>query len=53
MHIRVEHLDNAFGIAERRPRLSWQLPAGATTQDAYELALDDGTRDVDRRRPDR
>src|SRR6478609_1486538 len=43
MRIRVEHLDNAFGIADRRPRLSWQLPAGATAQDAYELVLDDGT----------
>ncbi|MBA2955284.1 family 78 glycoside hydrolase catalytic domain [Nocardioides sp. MAH-18] len=43
MRVRVEHLDTAFGIGARRPRLSWQLPPGAQTQDAYELALDDGT----------
>ncbi|XVU23556.1 family 78 glycoside hydrolase catalytic domain [Actinoplanes sp. CA-054009] len=40
MRVRVEHLDQPFGIGERRPRLSWQPPAD---QVAYELRLDDGT----------
>src|SRR6478609_1169850 len=43
MRVRVEHLDTAFGLGTPRPRLSWQLPPGTTGQDAYELALDDGT----------
>ncbi|MFF5079171.1 family 78 glycoside hydrolase catalytic domain [Actinoplanes sp. NPDC000266] len=40
MRVRVEHLDQPFGLGERRPRLSWQPPAD---QIAYELRLDDGT----------
>jgi alpha-L-rhamnosidase len=40
MRVRVEHLDDPVGIAERRPRLSWQLPTGAVAQDGYELAVD-------------
>ena len=35
--LRAEHLDRAFGIGERRPRLSWLLPAGAAGQSAYRL----------------
>lgn len=42
MRIRVEHRDDALGIGERRPRLSWQLPApDAGRQHAYRLRLDD------------
>jgi len=37
MRVRVEHLDVALGIGDATPRLSWQLPEGATVQDAYEL----------------
>lgn len=40
MRVRVEHLDHPVGIAERRPRLSWQLPLGAVAQDGYELEVD-------------
>ena len=40
MRVRVEHLDNAFGIGTRRPRLSWQLPSGAARQDSYEIEVD-------------
>ncbi|MBM2621998.1 family 78 glycoside hydrolase catalytic domain [Actinoplanes sp. LDG1-06] len=43
MRVRVEHLDQPFGLDVRRPRLSWQLPPGASRQTAYELRLDDGT----------
>ena len=43
MRVRVEHLEQPIGIGDRRPRLSWQLPEGATRQVAYELRLDDGT----------
>ncbi len=42
MRVRVEHLDEPFGIGDRRPRLSWRLPEDATDQRAYELRLDDG-----------
>jgi alpha-L-rhamnosidase len=39
--LRVEHLGNAvLGIGERRPRLSWQLPDGASRQLAYPVQLD-------------
>jgi alpha-L-rhamnosidase len=39
--LRVEHLDDAaLGIGDRRPRLSWQLPDGATGQRAYRIELD-------------
>ena len=41
--LRVEHLEQPLGIGVRRPRLSWQLPAGVTEQLAREVALDDGT----------
>ena len=41
--LRAEHLDNPLGLGERRPRLSWLLPTGATRQTAYELRLDDGS----------
>ena len=43
MRVRVEHLEQPFGIGDRRPRLSWQLPEGSGQQLAYELRLDDGT----------
>ena len=43
MRVRVERLGTTIGIGTRRPRLSWRLPAGTHVQDAYELALDDGT----------
>ena len=39
---RAEHRDG-LGIGEPSPRLSWQLPAGAARQTAYELRVDDGT----------
>ena len=42
-HLGVEHLGRAvLGLCVRRPRLSWQLPIGATGQSAYEIELDDG-----------
>ena len=40
--LRAEHLDQAFGIGERRPRLSWLLPSGSAVQVAYRLAGDCG-----------
>ena len=40
--LRAEHLDQAFGIGERRPRLSWLLPSGSAVQVAYRLAGDSG-----------
>ena len=43
MRVRVEHLDQAIGIGDRRPRLSWRLPADAGAQHAYAVELDDGT----------
>jgi alpha-L-rhamnosidase len=42
-HLRAEHLDQALGLGEPQPRISWRLPGGATVQTAYELRLDDGT----------
>ena len=42
MRVRVEHVDEAFGIGDRYPRLSWQLPDGSAEQRAFELRLDDG-----------
>jgi alpha-L-rhamnosidase len=39
--LRAEHLDDPFGIGERRPRLSWLLPAAATEQVAYRLTAAD------------
>ena len=42
-HLGVEHLGRAVvGLCVRRPRLSWQLPIGATGQSAYDIELDDG-----------
>ena len=35
--LRVEHLDDPFGIMVRAPRLSWWLPGLAREQQAYEL----------------
>ena len=43
MRVRVEHLEETLGLGDRRPRLSWTLPAGVVEQKAYELELDDGT----------
>lgn len=40
--LRAEHLDQAFGIGERRPRLSWLLPAGTAGQSAYRLRAASG-----------
>jgi alpha-L-rhamnosidase len=37
--LRVEHLDDAFGIDVTVPRLSWKLPETATRQSAYRLRV--------------
>ena len=34
-----EHLQDGLGIGVAEPRLSWTLPAGAPTQDGYEIEL--------------
>src|SRR5690242_3631632 len=39
--LRVEHLDEPFGITEPAPRLSWKLPTTATKQLAYQLRAGD------------
>ncbi len=40
-HLGVEHLGAAvLGLGDRRPRLSWRLPAGATRQEAYSIEID-------------
>jgi alpha-L-rhamnosidase len=39
--LRVEHLDDAFGICVARPRLSWQLPPGTQRQRAYRIQAGD------------
>ena len=39
--LRVEHLDQPFGITIARPRLSWQLPRLARTQLAYQVQAGD------------
>src|SRR4030095_15028088 len=39
--LRVEHLDEPFGIDTRQPRLSWKLPPRATVQRAYRLRVGD------------
>lgn len=36
-HLRVEHLDEPFGVLVRVPRFSWRLPTGAARQVAYRL----------------
>lgn len=36
-HLRVEHLDEAFGITVRQPRFSWWLPAASAEQVAYRV----------------
>ena len=40
--LRAEHLDHPLGIGDRRPRLSWLLPDGATAQSGYRLTTADG-----------
>src|SRR5690349_10837343 len=35
--LRVEHLDEAFGITTAAPRLSWKLPRGSARQQAYRV----------------
>jgi alpha-L-rhamnosidase len=37
--LRVEHLDDAFGIDVTMPRLSWKLPETATRQIGYRLRV--------------
>ena len=40
-HLGVEHLGAAvLGLGDRRPRVSWRLPAGATRQEAYAIEID-------------
>ena len=39
--LRVEHLEEPFGIDVARPRLSWWLPPGAREQRAYRLRTND------------
>ena len=39
-HLRVEHLEAPIGLHVPRPRLSWQLPAGALRQEAYRIETD-------------
>lgn len=38
--LRVEHLDQAFGIDREAPRLSWWLPEGSARQIAYRIDTD-------------
>ncbi|GAA4302314.1 glycoside hydrolase family 78 protein [Klenkia terrae] len=40
--LRTGHLGTALGVQTTAPRLSWQLPAGATGQQAYRLTTDGG-----------
>jgi alpha-L-rhamnosidase len=40
--LRVEHLRELLGVGCRRPRLSWQLPSGTATQQAYRIRLASG-----------
>ncbi|GGX76496.1 glycoside hydrolase family 78 protein [Streptomyces fructofermentans] len=37
--VTFEHLRDGLGIGVAEPRLTWHLPDGATTQDAYELEV--------------
>ena len=39
--LRVDHLTNPLGIGPTAPRLSWQLPEGATAQEAYRIVAGD------------
>ena len=39
--LRVEHLEEPLGIDVSSPRLSWQLPAPAMRQEAYQLEVGD------------
>src|SRR5688500_13318965 len=39
--LRVEHLEEPFGIDFARPRLSWWLPLGAREQRAYRMRTND------------
>ena len=43
VNLRVEHLTRPLGLGSRRPRLSWQLPAGSGAQRAYQVRLAPGT----------
>ena len=40
--LRVEHLDTAFGIGDRQPRLSWLLPEGVPRQRAHRIRTEGG-----------
>jgi alpha-L-rhamnosidase len=40
--LRAEHLGEPLGLGERRPRLSWRLPAGIAAQQAYRIRLESG-----------
>ncbi len=40
--LRVEHLDEPLGIHTVEPRLSWQLPDGASRQTGYRITTDNG-----------
>jgi hypothetical protein len=42
VNLRVEHLTRPLGLGSRRPRLSWQLPAGTAAQRAYQVRLAPG-----------
>ena len=37
--LRVDHLVGPLGIGEQPPRVSWKLPAGASVQHAYRIAV--------------
>lgn len=39
--LRVDHLTAPLGIGPETPRVSWKLPAGATTQHAYQVVAAD------------
>ena len=43
-NLRVEHLDDAFGIDVLRPRLSWKLPHGAEHQFAHQVRTETGSK---------
>lgn len=40
--LHTEHLESPLGIGERQPRLSWLLPAGTISQQAYRVRTGDG-----------
>ena len=41
-HLRVEHHFNPIGLMQPVPRMSWQLPDGATRQLAWQIRADTG-----------